>query len=214
MHGKGKNKAKIIVTRPEVADSIIAHLNGWRTTTVVEGSNITEIQLAEQQQATIGWQRWLYGRAAIQWQRIQKTYYDELGVRKSSRRWLIAVNTLFINIAWDMWENRNDIVHEEQVTVASLELQQQVQQIVEQGRQDWGIINNRVFDTIALMTEERRGKQSGTVLNVWLARMELCQTEHNNNIGEVESEDSSNIELLDGQEIPQVNNNKGSNSSK
>ena len=63
-----------------------------------------------QELATDGYlQRDLYGR--IDWEQAQEAYYKWYRSRKSARRWTTALIQKLWNVAWDLWEHRNGIVH-------------------------------------------------------------------------------------------------------
>jgi hypothetical protein len=59
----------------------------------------------------------LAGRHTIQrciakdWEQAQDAYYKWCRSRKSARRWTTALSQKLWNVAWDLWEHRNGIVH-------------------------------------------------------------------------------------------------------
>jgi hypothetical protein len=64
-----------------------------------------------QKQDEIGWQSLLEGRPSLGWSEVQQRYYEWLGSRRSGLRWLTALIQKLWDIAWDMWDNRNRVLH-------------------------------------------------------------------------------------------------------
>jgi hypothetical protein len=56
----------------------------------------------------------LEGRPALGWSGVQQRYYEWLGGRRSGLRWLTALIQKLWDIAWDMWDNRNRVLHEQE----------------------------------------------------------------------------------------------------
>jgi hypothetical protein len=46
------------------------------------------------------------------WAEHQHRYYTLLRSGRTGRRWVCAIITKLWNIAWDMWEHRNGVLHE------------------------------------------------------------------------------------------------------
>jgi hypothetical protein len=49
---------------------------------------------------------------------VQQRYYEWIGSRRSGLRWLTAQIQKLWDIAWDMWDNRNRVLHEQEHSVA------------------------------------------------------------------------------------------------
>ena len=67
-----------------------------------------------QSQDAIGWDNDFFeGCIAKDWeQEAQDVYYKWCRSRKSARRWTTALIQKLWNVAWDLWEQRNGIVHD------------------------------------------------------------------------------------------------------
>jgi hypothetical protein len=99
-------------TDPTLTYIILVHLRGWWS-----GENVTYIPPREFQdllhdQQTIGWRRFFKGWFAYSWAEMQQRYYNLLWSSRTGRRWASAIVLKLCNIAWDMWEHRNGILHE------------------------------------------------------------------------------------------------------
>jgi hypothetical protein len=78
-----------------------------------------------QKQDEVGWQSLLEGRPSLGWSEVQQRYYEWIGSRRSGLRWLTALIQKLWDIAWDMWDNRNRVLHEQEHSVArDLQIQQ------------------------------------------------------------------------------------------
>jgi hypothetical protein len=58
-----------------------------------------------------GWDNFFEGRLAQDWEQAQTAHYKWCRSRKSGRRWTIAIIQKLWDIAWDLWENRNDMIY-------------------------------------------------------------------------------------------------------
>ncbi|MFN9980554.1 MAG: hypothetical protein ACK53Y_11590, partial [bacterium] len=99
-------------TDPTLTYIILVHLRGWWS-----GEHVTYIPPREFQdllhdQQTIGWRRFFEGWFAYSWAEMQQRYYNLLRSSRTGRRWASAIVLKLWNIAWDMWEHRNGILHE------------------------------------------------------------------------------------------------------
>jgi hypothetical protein len=107
---------------PELASLIFTSLNNWR---YAVSFGVPPLRLANlvQYQHTIGWGRFLKGWLSKEWQAIQQRYYDSLCMRRTGRRWTIALIKKLWNIAWDLWEHRINILHEAESRLTTRDLQ-------------------------------------------------------------------------------------------
>jgi hypothetical protein len=69
-----------------------------------------------QKQNEIGWQSLLVGWPSLGWSEVQQRYYEWLGSRRSGLRWLTALIQKVWDIAWDVWDNRNRVLQETNIT--------------------------------------------------------------------------------------------------
>jgi hypothetical protein len=50
----------------------------------------------------------------IGWTEVQEAYYRSLGSRRTGLRWTVAIINKLWDIAWDLWEQRNSILHDKE----------------------------------------------------------------------------------------------------
>jgi hypothetical protein len=68
-------------------------------------------QHAVRTQDSIGWYQFLLGRIAKRWSDAQQRFIDSLAKKNTGRRWTASLIQKALDVAWDMWEQRNDIKH-------------------------------------------------------------------------------------------------------
>jgi hypothetical protein len=123
-----RNWMESIHTDPELSSLILTSLNKWCYAPPTGAHPLRLADLA-QCQYTIGWGRFLEGWLSEEWQAIQQLYYDSLCMRRTGRRWTIALNKKLWDIAWDFWEHRNNILHEAENRPTTRDLQRLTQDI-------------------------------------------------------------------------------------
>jgi hypothetical protein len=66
---------------------------------------------AVKEQDQIGWCQLLLGRIGNKWSDAQQRCVDSLQKKNTGRRWTISLIQKALEIAWDVWEQRNHIKH-------------------------------------------------------------------------------------------------------
>jgi hypothetical protein len=64
---------------------------------------------AVESQDKIGWYNFLLGRMSKKWSNSQQRYIDSTKRKNSGRRWTASVIQKALDIAWNTWEQRNNI---------------------------------------------------------------------------------------------------------
>jgi hypothetical protein len=101
-------------TDPEIRTAIETRLSQWsdKLPLLPIQTNSVGLQDAIQSQDAIGWwDNFFEGCIAKDWEQAQDAYYKWCRSRKSARRWTTALIQKLWNVAWDLWEHRNGIVH-------------------------------------------------------------------------------------------------------
>jgi hypothetical protein len=75
------------------------------------------LQEVIEQQKSMGWNLMLEGWLAAKWELEQQAYYTLIKSRQSWNRWLIAIIKKLWQVAWDLWDHRNKVLHEKENTV-------------------------------------------------------------------------------------------------
>lgn len=126
---------------PGVFDSIKLHLDHWRKSLPAPDLAFypANLRLAILAQSKIGWQNFLDGFVAHQWDVVQSEYYEQTHSRRSPNLWLAGMIRQMWNLSQAMWTHRNAAQHAAEPEVAlSLEaaIDQSIQDHFVQGFAD------------------------------------------------------------------------------
>jgi hypothetical protein len=96
--------------------AILKRLRQWRqfgdrALAKFQGFDQWGTQHPVREQDTVGWYQLLLGRIARKRSDSQQRHIDSLQKKSTGRRWAISVIQKALDVAWDMWEQRNDIKH-------------------------------------------------------------------------------------------------------
>jgi len=111
-------------TDPTIKFLIVTYLKGWRT-----GEDITYVaprkfQEIIQEQQRLGWRRFFEGWLVTKWRFHQQRYYDLIKSQRTGKRWTSAIIQKLWGTAWDLWEHRNGVLHEnENIITRSMTVQ-------------------------------------------------------------------------------------------
>jgi hypothetical protein len=114
-------------TDPGIINVLCAKLLAWQSgsTETISVANVDGLREVVLKQDEIGWQSLLEGRPALGWSEVQGRFLQRINSRKSGLRWLTALIQKLWDIAWDMWDNRNRVLHDTETSVArDLQIQQ------------------------------------------------------------------------------------------
>ena len=116
-------------THPAVTKAIIDNLSAWRkgSPTQPTTSTFLGLDLAIAAQSRVGWQLLLEGRQVLEWEAVQQRYFEFEESRKTGRRWAVALIKKLWEVAWDLWEYRNSIVHHKEMGQLELDLRNKIQ---------------------------------------------------------------------------------------
>jgi hypothetical protein len=99
-------------THPQIQRAILHCLRRWHKGRQIDMPRFPEsIQQAINHQSTIGWQDFLEGLMAKQWQVLQAQHYASKRSRKTSKKWATGVITQVIRLGIRQWRHRNDYKH-------------------------------------------------------------------------------------------------------
>jgi hypothetical protein len=97
-------------TDPLLHQDVISYLKSWRS-----GSNLTlNYESTFSLQHHLGCNLFFQGFVTQDWEQIQDSFYNCIKSRRTGYRWLVAFIKKMWNIAWDLWEHRNGVLHSQQ----------------------------------------------------------------------------------------------------
>jgi hypothetical protein len=106
----------------------------------------TKAAVAEQDK--IGWYNMLLGRLSTKWMDAQQKYLESIGKRTTGKRWTIPIISRLWDIAWDMWQHRNHVIHNTLHPKQQLEMELlglQVNEWYEQGPEELLMRDRNLF---------------------------------------------------------------------
>jgi hypothetical protein len=95
-------------TDPALASQLLAFLNSWHSQDI--SPRLSNYTIA---QSLIGWHNAFEGWLAADISNAQQYFYSASRSLRTGRRWLIELIKKLWGIAWDMWEHRNGILHQQ-----------------------------------------------------------------------------------------------------
>jgi len=101
----------------DLPDAVVLYLTAWRNDETFETiqhptwSTLTQKIIDEQD--TIGWDLLLEGCISKSWQGTIARYLISLNSKKTPLRWVSALIRKLWEVSWDMWDDRNQALHQE-----------------------------------------------------------------------------------------------------
>ena len=111
-----------VSTDPDIQDAILHHLKDWRNGNVEFREYAHDLRDLIQEQSNIGWQNFFEGWIPSGWEEAQHAFYTLIRSHRTGRRWTICLIKKLWNVAWDMWEHRNGILHQQDNSVTMAEI--------------------------------------------------------------------------------------------
>ncbi len=117
-----------------LSEAIVASLQAWymETPTAVTSPHVTQL---EEDQKTIRRDRLIEGWIPVSWRLEQEQFWSHIRTRKSSKRWTSELIKKFWDVAWDLWDQRNEALHTEATNRDLLDSQanDQIREAYQQG---------------------------------------------------------------------------------
>jgi hypothetical protein len=161
-------------THPEMSAAIIEYLDSWRND---RSPNLRIFQAwiepAVSHQSVLGWRNLLEGIPSKYWQETQQLYFSRIGSARSPRRWTIAMIQKLWDVAWNMWEHRNGILHNKEQSIILQQLHNNIRDEFEKGSRDLPKEAHALFTQGCAAVLEK----SVEVKQQWLARIQLARSQ-------------------------------------
>jgi hypothetical protein len=115
----GRTNRCAATTDPRIVKTVIEGLNGWRRGEEKIYNNRFSAEQVADKQTELGWKHFFEGRLHNQWRKLQESYHLQMSIRRSGKRWSGAIIKKLWDIAWDLWEHRNGILHGKECAILS-----------------------------------------------------------------------------------------------
>ncbi|MGL5936607.1 MAG: hypothetical protein ACRCZI_13415, partial [Cetobacterium sp.] len=162
-------------TRPDVHEAIVGCIQKWRAQQPIHLNEYArDVQEVIMQQHQIGWLDFLECLPAKGWQSLQKRYYREEGLQKSSRRWLRGLLLQLHHLGYGQWLHRCDIKNnvtktseKEHIETLHVEIEKQFLM----GKDDLATGDQTLLDyNILELMDRSLAYKKGWVTRLWAAR--------------------------------------------
>jgi hypothetical protein len=108
---------------PTILHVIMTYLKGWQSNEQVLYQPPRFLEDVFNEQCRIGWRRFFEGWLSTSWEALQQQFNTVTKSNRTGKRWVSALIQKIWDIAWDLWEHRNGILHEkENVVTRTMEL--------------------------------------------------------------------------------------------
>jgi hypothetical protein len=128
---KFKTELKEVRTSPIIIDQLCLGLHTWR-----RNERQPDLELVQKQEK-IGWNGILEGMLGVHWQECQEEYYIKISSKKHAMTWAQLVIRKLWNIAWELWQHRNQKEHADDKTKAVEQLMTVANREFELGTQNF-----------------------------------------------------------------------------
>jgi hypothetical protein len=119
-------------TDPTLAHVISSYLKSWWFDSGIQYSAPREFQMLILAQSGVGWRRFFEGGWVTHWASLQQRYSTIIKSTRTGNRRVSPIIKKLWNTAWDLWEHRNSILHENENQVTrslTLQLNSRVSQV-------------------------------------------------------------------------------------
>jgi hypothetical protein len=94
-------------------------------------SDTHKCRLGIMHQANLGWDKLMLGMISRHWAASQDSYYKFIGKRNTGKKWATALIKKLWSVSWDMWDNRNQVLHFQNRLRGNKEKHNKLNQIIE-----------------------------------------------------------------------------------
>jgi hypothetical protein len=161
---------------PELVSIITNALLQWQSTSRgFEGIPRDQtLQLAVQRQRNIGWKSFIEGFWALEWRECQRLHLLSKKSQRSSALWISKVQRRIWEIAWIMWQHRNNTLHNDGRTIHTQEmtaLDEEIRQESALGLDDLHVKYSHLFQQpIQELLNKPMTHKRMWIMSVWAAR--------------------------------------------
>ena len=101
-------------TCPDLRKLLVHMINSWRVGHLVTDKVSCEFEWCKtvfEAQQRIGWRQLMGGCLALDWAKAQDSYFKWLGMKRTGKRWVVSLIKKLWDISWDLWNDRNRVLH-------------------------------------------------------------------------------------------------------
>jgi hypothetical protein len=117
-------------TSTQIIDAIVEGLQGWRKGQDHVFNTTTTAGMLGELQNQMGWKHFFEGRVHKAWREFHTRPQGSTSNSNAGKQWLGAIVCKLHDIAWDLWEHRNGILHDKETGFAAQEADTKVRQLL------------------------------------------------------------------------------------
>jgi hypothetical protein len=166
-------------TAKDVTYWIIQRLTEWRSSEPFSRaqSDMPGLLAAIAAQDRMGWLAFFEGCIAVEWAGVQEAHFIWLGRRNTGKRWATSLVVKLWEIAWDLWDHRNQVKKNIE-TAQDIARRDTIMQAVRSEysfgraglpRRDWRLFKRPLHSTLA---------SSLHYMDAWLLRVQIARSRH------------------------------------
>ena len=130
-------------TDPIITNAIITGIRRWRDDSGQYIHYRRGYKEATLEQNEINWENLLRGRLSKKWRALQQSHYERIGSPRQAASWVSGLIVQLWQVSFDLWEHRNDILHNSEASERLKGLEEIDKQIREQYQRGWASLPTR-----------------------------------------------------------------------
>ena len=147
-------RLRTLKTSKAIRCTLLAQVQAWMDGTSPARLPIPPLlRAAVRDQTTLGWDQFVKGRIANCWARLQAEDFASRQLRNTRKSWAAALIVAIWELSWQMWDHRNDILHNSDVYDHLIDMEATDLSIIEEwhaGSDDLAVLDRLHFRGISL----------------------------------------------------------------
>ena len=168
--------------QPELAQSIKDNLHAWKYHLPPPFEHPTNQILCQaiRVQNRIGWKSFIKGFWSLHWRECQEAHFQEIKSNKSAMLWLSKTQRKIWHIAWEMWQHRNNVLHDNNKSIHPTVRNSLITEITLQWQEGISTLPARYTNlfqgTLEAKLRADPAQQRAWLHSVWAARTQFNST--------------------------------------
>ena len=183
-------------SQPNLAAVICDRLSAWRSNSAptVPVSYFLGLRATVQAQDEVGWRSFLEGFPVKGWAEVQQRYFEFIKSKRTGKRWLVAVIKKVWEVAWDIWDHRNNVVHGKDAKTIANQLRQEIEEQFKLG------VETVTKDAKLLFGQGKKKIMEGNtdMQKAWLVRIKQARVRYAEQVEEDQSGFRSERRMMAG----------------
>jgi hypothetical protein len=158
-------------TEPDLMDIMITGLISGREGT---GNATTCRHLVALQQNDLEWNVAIKGWWSFEWANMQDSFYRSTNSNRTGRRWMISLLKMVWQIAWELWAQRNKVLHQQENEIRDAEEEALNRQICHLYLKAYSALKNTTDGYLMTVPPPALEKKSAIYRKEWVTKSNLA----------------------------------------